>query len=88
MNKLYAIVKNIETGELSIKKGEYNTKKSFKDDLNANGFIVKDVYTLEQYFSLNYLDFKKDVFDKNIVNEIINKNNLEYEQFKERENVD
>lgn len=41
--KLTACVKNRETKNYKIIDGEYNTKKSFRQALNENGYIVKRI---------------------------------------------
>ena len=73
--KLIAIVKN-ENNALKKIEMEYNTKKEFKEDLEANGYKVKTIYTEIQFKALDYAFDPKDVFNKSLLNQIIKENNL------------
>lgn len=48
MKTYKAIVKNKETGERTIIKSDYNSKKDFLKDLRSNGYAVSDCKVKEE----------------------------------------
>ena len=74
MSKFIAVVK-IE-GMLKTIECAYKTKKEFKEELKNNGFVVKNIYTEIQYKALDYATFSKDVFNKELLEQIIKEYNL------------
>ena len=69
MKKLFAKVK--VDGLYTVVEGEYKTKKEFKEELQGNGYTVNKIYDELQWWALDYVVFEKDVFNKDILNQII-----------------
>ena len=71
--KYVAVVKNKETGRISIMEEEYNSKKEFKRDIRNNGYSLMR----------NYIWNKEDWDDEEKRDRILN----ELEEKKEMKNI-
>lgn len=57
--KLAAIVRDKDTGETKyIKDSDYNSKQAFKQDLQANGYIVSKIHDARDAYIIDHSDYR------------------------------
>ena len=57
--RLAAIVKDKDTGETKyIEDNDYNSKQAFKQDLQANGYIVSKIHDARDAYIIDHSDYR------------------------------